>query len=133
MQGSVNGISVRITTDTGASRTVVANQVIEAITKDTRLVGKDNMKLRGEGVPLQIGKAGVQLVNETFPRENFGKNDFGKQMDYSRYLQTKDINGQGIGEVVSGLGKGKALREDVQLEKIGDLTSEILPAFKTTS
>ena len=124
IQGSVNGISVGITTDTGASRTVVGNQVIEAIPKDTQLVGNGNMVLGGEGVPLQIGKAGVKLVDETFVREKFDKNDFGKQIDYSRcYLQTHCINGQGIkGELVTGRGQSKALK-DVQHEKIGVLRS----------
>jgi len=54
VQGSVNGVPVRFTADTGASQTVVSNQVFEAIPVDRR------PKL--ENVPPLVGAGGETIT-----------------------------------------------------------------------
>ena len=124
IQSSVNEISVRFTADTGASQTMVLNQVLRAFPEDTRLVSKGNLVLEGKEVPLQVGKINVKFVKEACLKEDFSKFKLCKQIDYSRCcLETSNVNGQGIkGELVTRLGQSKALK-DVKLEKIEVLRS----------
>jgi len=126
IQGSVNGISVRNTMDTGASRN-------EVIPEDTQLSDKGNLVIKGKAVPLQITKVGEKLLKEaTQLRTDFGKYDFSNQIAHSRcFLEANNAHGKGNqGELMTGLGQSKA-HKDVQHEKIVVLRSTRLSRQQT--